>query len=98
MDTNDLLDNAKDTPSYLIERKLNKLAHDNHNFRNLSSENKEILMDLIKKYIVRIKAGQTIQSETIRRDTHRLYKNRIKLKITEQDMEDFREVLELLKN
>jgi hypothetical protein len=98
MDAQDLLKNSKDLPSYQIERKLNKLVHDNYKFRNLSAENKDILMGLIKKYIVRIKAGQTIQSETIRRDTHRLYENRIKLKITEQDMEDFREVLELLKS
>jgi hypothetical protein len=98
MDTQDLLDNAQDTPSYLIERKLNKLVHDNHNFRNLSFENKEILMGLIKKYIGRIKKGQAISSETIRRDTHELYQDRIKLKITEQDLEDFREVLELLKS
>jgi len=53
---------------------------------------------LVKKYIKRIKAGQAITSETIRRDTHNLYENRIKLKITEQDLDDFREVLELLKN
>lgn len=97
MDSRDLLDNADDTPSYLIERKLNKLVYDNYKFRNLSSENKEILMNLIKKYIARIRAGQTISSETIRRDTHQLYQDRIKLKITEEDLEDFREVLEMFK-
>jgi hypothetical protein len=98
MDPKDLLDNADDTPTYLLERKLNKLVRDSHKFRNLSSENKEILMDLIKKYIARIRAGQTISSETIRRDTHQLYEDRIKLKITEEDLDDFREVLGLLKN
>ena len=98
MDTDDLLKDAKDIPSYQIERKLNKLVHDNYKFRNLSAENKEILMDLIKEYIQRIKRGQTITSETIRRDTHHLYENRIKLKITEEDLDDFREVLGLLKN
>lgn len=98
MDAQDLLKNSKDEPSYLLERKLNKLVYDNYKFRNLSAGNKEILMGLIKKYISRIKAGQTIQSETIRRNMHQLYENRIKLKITEQDLEDFREVLGLLKN
>lgn len=98
MDPKDLLDNADDTPAYLLERKLNKLVHDNYKFRNLSAENKEILMDLIKEYIQKIRRGQTITSETIRRDTHHLYENRIKLKITEEDLDDFREVLGLLKN
>jgi len=98
MDTKDLLNDVQDTPSYILERKLNKLVHDNYKFRNLSSGNKEVLLGLVKKYIKRIKAGQAITSETIRRDTHNLYENRIKLKITEQDLDDFREVLELLKN
>lgn len=98
MDASDLLKNSKDLPSFQLERKLNKLARDNYKFRNLSEENKEVLLDLIKKYIKRIKNGQTISSETIRRDTHHLYENRLKLKITESDLEDFREVLGLLEN
>lgn len=98
MDINDLLKDAKNIPSYQLERRLNKLVYENHNFRNLGAENKKLLMDIIKEYIQKIKRGQTISSETIRRDTHHLYEDRIKLNLTKKDLEDFREILGLLKN
>lgn len=98
MDIKDLLKDVKNIPSYQIERRLNKLVYDNPSFRNLDSQNKKLLLDTIKNYVQKIKKGQTISSETIRRDTHHLYENRIKLTLTKKDLEDFREILGMLKN
>ena len=50
MDTKDLLENAQNLTNYEFEQKLNKLVRDNYKYRNLNSDNKKIILDLVKKY------------------------------------------------
>ena len=97
MDVKDLLKNAKDMQSYELERKLNKLVRENYRYRNLGTKNKKVLLKYIKEYISKIKRGHSITSETVRRDTLRLHKQREKLDLTLEDMKDFKEVLSMFR-
>jgi len=97
MDLKDLLQNAKNLTSYEFEQKLNKLVRDNYRYRNLSSKNKKVILDLVKKYKPYLRQGIGISSSTIRNDMYRLYKNRMKLDLTEEDLKDVREILEMLR-
>lgn len=97
MDIKDLLKNAKNIPSFQIERKLNKLVRENYKYKNLNQKNKKILLKHIKEYISKIKRGYSITSETIRRDMLKLHKDREELDLTYEDMKDFREVLNMFR-
>ena len=97
MDIEDLLEDVKNLTNYEFERKLNKLVRDNYQYRNLSSDNKKIIFDLVKKYKPYIKKGIGISSVTIRNDLYRLYRHRLKLNLTEEDLDDIKEILGMFK-
>lgn len=98
MDIKDILKNAKNMQSWEFERKLNELARENYRYKNLGAENKKLLLKYIKEYIEKIKKGYSITSETIRRDMLKLHSKREELNLTYEDLDDFREVLGMLKN
>ncbi len=93
MDIEDLLEDAQNLTNYEFEQKLNKLVRDNYHYRNLSSDNKEIILDLIKKYKPYLRKGIGVSSVTMRNDLYRLYRNRLKLDLTEEDLDDIKEIL-----
>ena len=97
MDVEDLLENAKDLPSYEFERRLNKLVRDNYRYRNLDSKNREIVLDLIKKYQNYLQKGIGVSSSTLRNEMYRLRKNRLKLDLTEEDLDDIEEIIYMFK-
>lgn len=93
MDIQDVLKNAKDIPSFQLERKLNELVRENYKYKNLEEKNKKLLLKYIKEYIAKIRKGYSITSETIRRDMLKLHGDREELDLTYEDLDDFREVL-----
>jgi hypothetical protein len=97
MDINDVLKNAKDIPSFQLERKLNELVRENYKYKNLGEKNKKLLLGYIKEYIGKIRKGYSITSETIRRDMLKLHGDREELDLTYEDLDDFREVLGMFK-
>jgi hypothetical protein len=97
MDLEEVLKNIVHEPDYIWERKLNELIIKNHNFYNLSEENKQLIKDLIKKHKPMIRKNGGISSVTIRDENYHLYQNRIKLKLTEQDLKEIKQILEYFK-
>lgn len=93
MEIKDLIKNAKDLSSYELERKLNELVRENYKYQNLSSDNREIVMDLIKKYKDKVRRGVGVSSFVIRKDIYDLNRKRLKLDLTEEDLDDIREIL-----
>ena len=93
MDIKDLLEDAQNLTNYEFEQKLNKLVRDNYHYRNLSSDNKEIILDLIKKYKPYLRKGIGVSSLAMRNDLYRLYRNRLKLDLTQEDLDDIKEIL-----
>ncbi len=97
MDLNDFLADIKDQPSYVIERNLNSLVRQNYHFQSLSSDNREIVLSLVKKYKEKLRTGVGVSQYTINRDMYNLYQKRLKLKLTEVDRDHIRDILESFK-
>ncbi|MDD3285525.1 MAG: hypothetical protein PHG95_02740 [Patescibacteria group bacterium] len=97
MDLKDFLANIKDEPSYIIERKLNELVRKNYHFQHLSSENKELVLGLVKRYKEKLRTGVGVSQYVINRDMYKLYQQRHDLKLTEVDRDHIREILESFK-
>ena len=97
MDLEDFLKDINDQPSYIVERKLNELVRKNYHFQHLSEENRELVLDLVKKYKDKIRTGIGVSQYTINKDMYNLYQKRLKLKLTEVDRDHIREILESFK-
>ena len=97
MDIKDLMTDAKNLTDYEFERKLNKLVRDNYRYSNLSSDNKKVVLDLVKKYKSYLRKGLGISYTNIKNEMRRLYSNRLKLDLTKEDLKDIREILDELK-
>ena len=97
MDIQDLLASAKEQTFDQFEQKLKALIRENYRFRNLNESNRKIVLAIIKKHLSEIRNGLGISSLTLRNEEYKLYQNRIKLELTEADLEDIKEILELFK-
>lgn len=98
MDVKDLMGNVKNLTDYEFERKLNDLVRNNYRYRNLNSANKKIVLDLVKKYKSYLRKGIGISSTNLRNESYRLYENRLKLGLTQEDLDDIKEILGELRN
>ncbi|KKQ62225.1 MAG: hypothetical protein US81_C0001G0016 [Parcubacteria group bacterium GW2011_GWE2_38_18] len=87
------LNNTKNLTAYQLEQKLNSLIRQNYHYGNLGAENKKLILDLIAKYKPAIIAGRGISSIEFRNENYRLYENRLKLKLSEKDLADIKEIL-----
>jgi len=97
MNIKDLMKDAKDLLDDEFERRLNKLVRDNYRYANLNEENKKIVLDLVKKYKPRLRRGLGLSLAEVRSERLRLYQQRLELGLTEEDLKDIREILEILK-
>lgn len=97
MSYEDFLASVKDQPSYMVERKLNDLVRKNHNYRNLSSDNRKLVLDLIKKYRPKIRKGLGVSQYLINKDMYLLYQDRQEKDLTKRDREQIKAILESLK-
>jgi len=97
MDIQDLLASAKTQTFDRFTQKLNTLVRENYRFSNLDESNRKIVLDIIKKHLSKIHNGLGISSVTLRNEAYNLYRNRIKLKLTEADLDDIKEILNLFK-
>jgi len=93
MDIKDLMGNAKNLKDYEFKRKLNELVRSNYRYSNLNSKNKKIVLDLVKKYKSYLRKGIGISSTNLRNESYRLYQNRLKLGLTQEDLDDIKEIL-----
>ena len=97
MDIKELLATAKNFSSYELKQKLNNLVRSNYKYSNLNEKNRQLILDLIAKHLDQIRDGQGISSTIIQAESYRLYENRIKLGLTEEDLKDIKEILNLFK-
>jgi len=93
MDIKDVLKNIKATTSYQVEQKLDHLVRTSPHFNNLSETNKDLVLDLMKEYKDHIRRGIPISALKVREEMYHLYQNRLKLKLTKNDLDDIREIL-----
>jgi hypothetical protein len=93
MNIKDVLKNAKDMTSYQLEQKLDHLVRTSSNFSNLNEANKDLVLDLIKEYKDHLRRGIGVSALKVREEMYHLYQNRLKLKLTKNDLDDIREIL-----
>lgn len=97
MKLEEFLESVKNLPSYKLERKLNALVRRNHNFRNLNSDNKKIVLDLINKNKDKIRRGTGISQYLINKELYRLHQKRKEKDLTKRDRDQIRKILESFK-
>jgi len=97
MDIQELLATAKEQTFDRFAQKLNSLIRENYKFSNLDEDNRKIILDIIKKHLGDIHNGQGISSTVLERERYDLYQHREKLKLTEADLADIKEILNLFK-
>ena len=88
---------GRETTSKYLERDLRSMVRDSSKYRNLDSKNQEVLFDLVKKYREKLRKYHRIDSYTIKKEMNRIFRKRIKLNLTEEDIKDIREILEEFK-
>jgi hypothetical protein len=97
MQIDDLMAGAK-KPSHLFERDLNQFIRANSKYKNLDANNRKILADTVKKcrnnYLMK---GRGVPSDTLRRDMEALSRDRIKLGMSQKDLDDIRDMLSRFK-
>jgi|GEM_PF-1131287 len=97
MDIQELFDIAKEQTSERFKIKFSEFIREHPQYSNLSQENRKIVFDLIYKHIEAIREGRGISGYVIQQEMHKLFDNRLKLKLTENDLKDIREMIELFK-
>ncbi|MFA5109442.1 MAG: hypothetical protein WC458_02785 [Patescibacteria group bacterium] len=97
MDFKDVTKNLKDQTDYRLSQRLEEMMRVNPNFKNLDAGNRELIFDLLKKYKDKARRGLKTSGYTVREDMYHLYQNRLKLKLTERDLDQIRELLESFK-
>ncbi len=97
MDLKDITEDLKGQNDYHLDQRFDRLMRTNPNYKNLNGENRELIMDLIKKYKQKLIDHAYPSSLTIRHDLHHLYENRLKLGLTYNDLDQIKELLESFK-
>lgn len=97
MDIQELLASAKTQTFDRFSRKLNSLIRENYRYSNLDEPNREIVLEIIRKHLPDIHNGIGISSLVAQREMYKLHQDRVKLNLTEEDLDDIREILGLFK-
>lgn len=98
MDLKDVTKDLAHQTNYRITQRMEEMMRTNPNYKNLDGENKEIVMELIRKYKEKIRHGLRPSALTVREDKYHLYQNRIKLGLTSYDLEQINKLLDGFKN
>lgn len=94
MDFKDIAEGARDMTDTELKRALYSCVRNNSKLKNLDSKNREVLMDIIKKFQKYLKRNIGISSTMIRREMYDLSRNQHKLGLDDADMDDLKEILE----
>lgn len=84
--------------NYRLEQRFSEMMRRNPHYRNLDSANKALILDLLKRYKEKIRKGIKVSGLSVRRDMYRLYRDRLKLGLTKNDLDQIRDLLTSLKN
>ncbi len=97
MDAKDLMQDFTKLTNEEFERKLNKLIRENYRYKNLDGENRQVILDFVKRYKERFRKGMGLNEDRFRDEMHDMYKKRLKMGLTEEDFKDIKEILGELK-
>ncbi len=94
MDLQDVTKDLTNRENWRIERQLEDLIRLNPRYKHLGTENRELVLKLIKKYKEKIRRGLRPSLMTVREDKYYLYQNRLKLGLTPEDLAQIGKLLD----
>ena len=94
MNLQDVTQDLRNQNEYRLEQRFQKMLRTNPSYKNLSDENRDLVMELVHKYQDKIRHNQDISDYTVRHDMYRLYQNRFKMKLTIHDLDQIRDLLQ----
>ena len=97
MNIRDLMRNAKDLTDKEFEQKLNKLVRENYRYKNLSPDNRKIILEIVDEYKDRLREGRTISYDQRYKDLYKLRKEKIKLGLSDEDLKDIKLIVDSFK-
>lgn len=98
MQLSDAAKNLKDQTDFRLDQRLDKIFRLNPRYRHLDEEDREIIFDLLKKYKEKRRRGIKATRLSVKNDMYNLYRNRLKLGLTYNDLDDIRDLLLDLKD
>ena len=98
MDLKDITKDLTAQTNYRITQRMEELLRTNPRYKNLDGANRTVIMDLVKKYKDKIRQGLKPSRLTVREDKYRLYQHRVKLGLTEYDLEQINKLLDSFKD
>ena len=93
MDLKNVASNLKNTTDYHLDQRFEEMMRKNPSFKNLNTENRELIMDLLKKYKQKLRDHAYPSAYTIKEDMYHLYQNRIKLGLSFHDLDQIKDLL-----
>lgn len=78
-------------------KRFNNMIATNPRYSNLSESNQKMILDLLKKYKEIIKKGLKPSRTMIQDDKYHLYQNRVKLGLSEVDLDQINDLLSSFK-
>lgn len=97
MDLKGVTKDLTDQTAYRLEQRFDEMFRTNPRYKNLDEGNRRLILNLIEKYKEKLRHGISPSRLTIKDDMYRLYQNRLKLKLTYNDLDQIRDLLESFK-
>ncbi len=97
MKITDITSNLSSETNKRVILKFERLMATSVRFKNLDKDNRQVILDLIKKYKERIRKGIKPTRLMIKEDRLNLYQNRIKLGLSQTDLKQIYSLLESFK-
>lgn len=97
MKITDITNNLTNETNKRMNVKFDRLMATSSRFKNLDQANRQVVLDLVKKYKERAIRGIEPTSRMIKEDRLRLYQNRVKLGLSETDLKQMYSLLDSFK-
>ena len=98
MDLKDVTKDLADQTAYRLEQRFKYMMRTNPRYRNLDSENQKLILNLIEKEKKKSIRGIKTSRFTIRKEMYHLYRNRLKLGLTYNDLDQVKTLLQGFKD
>lgn len=101
MDLQDITSNLAQQANknnYWLEKHFGEMMYTNPHYKNLSHDNQQLILNLIKKYKENFRRGIKPSFSMVKEDKYHLYENRIKLGLKPVDLEQINDLLDSFLN
>jgi len=98
MELKDVAKNLSKQTEYRLDQRFDYLLRKNPKYSHLGKDEQKLILDLLDKYKEKKRKGIKISGFSIRRDVYSLYRKRLKMGLTYNDLDKIKELLNSLKD